>query len=150
MRVLSLFFLKGQLRFSVLEGTKAKPILVDKGRIVPLETADIACLMNWHESNFEALVSKYNPTEIVFRYVLDPDKEQLIHSEFPVGVVHLLCYKKGLPISGYVQQSLVPSKLGLPTGTDLFVYCDTVFGAHPPYWDKNQKTSILTAWLRLP
>jgi hypothetical protein len=49
----------------------------------------------------------------------------------------------------YVSGNYVASRLGLPKGTDIYAHCDQVFGFNPPYWDDNQKHSVLAAWFEL-
>ncbi len=150
MRILAFHILTGQLRFAVLEGTKQSPMLLEKGRLVTLETADVGELMNWFETNFDIILNRTNPNKVVYRLTLDPSKDQLINVEFPLGILHLLCYKRHIPTNSYSSLSYVPSKLGLPKGTDLYEYCDNKLGTHPPYWDKNQKNAVLAAWFELP
>lgn len=149
MKVLGFHLLTGQLRFSVLGGTKSKPNLVEKGRLVTTDPEDASALMDWYDSQFRQLISIHEPDKLSYRLTLDPKKDQLICSEFPLGVLNLIAYQKSLPISSYTARSFTPSRLGLGKGNDLYAHCDTVFGKHPPYWDKNQKNSLLVAWFEL-
>lgn len=150
MRVLGFHILTGQLRYAVLEGTKETPMLIEKNRLIPVETADVGEIMNWFETNFESILNRINPNKVVYRLTLEPSKDQLINVEFPLGILNLICYKRHIPTSYYSVMSYVPSKLGLPKGTDLYKHCDSKLGEHPPYWDKNQKNAILAAWFELP
>ena len=84
------------------------------------------------------------------RLTLNPLKDQLVTSSFPLGVLNLLAHRRNLPIKSYVTGNFVASKLDLTKGTNIYDQCDHVFGVTPPYWDKNQKHSILVAWFMLP
>lgn len=149
MRVLGVHLLTGQLRYTVLDGTGSNPSLVEKGRLVTTDPLDAPSLMDWYDSQFRQLISTHQPDKLSYRLTLDPKKDQLICSEFPLGILNLIAHQKSIPISGYTAKSFIPSRLGLSKGSDIYAHCDTVFGTHPPYWDKNQKNSLLVAWFEL-
>lgn len=149
MKVLGIHILKGQLRFSVLEGTKKNPTLVAKGKMITADPEDAPALMDWYDSQFRQLISSHSPDRLSYRLTLTPNKDQLISSEFPLGILNLIAHQKSLPISNYTAKSFTPSRLGLGKGDDIYAHCDATFGKHPPYWDKNQKHSILAAWFEL-
>jgi len=140
---------KDFMRYAVLEGTKQSPVLVAKDRLKTPDPSDVPALMDWYETQFAKLLSDHKPDRMGYRLTLNPDKSQLMHSEFPLGVLNLLAHKMSIPVCPYTAQSFTPSKLGLSRGTDLQVHCDSVFGTHPPYWDNNQKYAVLAAWFEL-
>jgi Holliday junction resolvasome RuvABC endonuclease subunit len=150
MKILGIHLAKSQLRYAVLEGTADSPTLVAKDRLVTVDPSDVPALMDWFDTQFRALLDQHQPDKISYRLTLDPKKDQLFSSEFPLGILNLLAHQRGLPIVDYTPRSFVGSKLGLKKGTDLIEHCDGVFGKHPPYWDKNQKYAILVAWFELP
>lgn len=149
MNVLGIVVAKGNFRYALLTGTKQKPDLVEKGRFVTPDPEDVPALMNWYESQFGQLIARLTPDRVAYRLPLDPNKEQLFTSEFPLGILNLLAFQKELPITPYSPQSFVPSKLHLPKSTDLYVTCDHTFGIQSPYWDNPQKHAILVAWFEL-
>ncbi len=149
MKVLGIHLAKGQLRYALLDGTKDTPVLVEKGRLLTPDPADVPQLMAWYDSQFQELLTRLAPDKIAYRVALSPRKEQLFTSEFPFGILNLLAHQRSLPAVPYTPQSFVPSKIGLPKGTDLSKACDTVFGLRPPYWDAHQKFSVLVAWFEL-
>ncbi len=150
MTVLGLHALAGQLRFGVISGTKAAPILNDKGRLITPSESDVPALMDWYDTQLRKLIFDHEPTMISYRLTLDPKKKQLITSIFPLGVLNLIAHQESLPIVEYTAGSFVASRLGLPKGTDLYTHCENILGSHPPYWDKNQMYAILVAWFELP
>ena len=149
MKVLGIHISKGQFRFAVIEGTKNNPVLIDKGRMVTTNPQKVPQLMDWYDTHFRELVDKFKPEKIAYRLTLNPRKEQLFTSEFPFGILNLLAHQQGIPIVAYSPQSFVPSKLGLPKNTNILNYCDDIFGSQPPYWDDNQRYSILVAWFEV-
>jgi hypothetical protein len=149
MKVLGIHLAKGQLRYALLDGTKVAPILVEKGRLLTTDPADVPQLMAWYDSQFRLLLNRLTPDKIAYRVALSPRKEQLFTSEFPFGILNLFASQRSLPIIPYTPQSFVASKLGLPKGTDLSIACDVTFGTLPPYWDTHQKFSVLVAWFEL-
>ncbi len=149
MKVLGIHLAKGQFRYALLDGAKEAPVLVEKGRLLTTDPADVPKLMAWYESQFHELLNRLQPDKIAYRVALSPRKEQLFTSEFPFGILNLLASQRNLPLVPYTPQSFVASKIGLPKGTDLSKACDTAFGPRPPYWDSHQKFSILVAWFEL-
>jgi len=150
MRVLGIHVAVGQCRFSVLEGTKDEPILVDKGRLITPDHDNVPALMDWYDSQFRQLVTTHNPSNLAYRLTLDPKKDQLFCSEFPLGILNLIAHQKTLPIAEYTARSFTPARLGLSKSADIYAHCDSIFGKNPPYWDDAQKHSLLVAWFELP
>lgn len=149
MKVIGVHIATGQLRYSVLEGTKDAPTLVTKDRLATPAVDDAPALMDWYDSRFNMILDQTTPDRIAYRLTLGPNKKQLFTSSFPFGILNLLAHRRNLPISSYVSGNYTASRLGLPKGTDLYAYCDVVLGSHPPYWDQNQKYSVLAAWFEL-
>jgi len=149
MKVFGIHLAKGQLRYALLDGTKEAPILVEKGRLLTTDPADVPQLMAWYDAQFRQLLDRLTPDKIAYRVALSPRKEQLFTSEFPFGILNLLANQRNLPIIPYTPLSFVASKLGLPKGTDLSIACDAAFGTRPPYWDTHQKFAVLVAWFEL-
>ena len=141
---------KGFLRYSVLDGNKAAPVLVYKERHTVLQTESIPELMDWFESTFRSILTQYTPTGISYRLSLEPKKDQISYLIYPWAILNLISYQNRIPISFFTCRALSPARLVQPKDTDLYSYCDTVFGNNPPYWDIYQKNSILVAWFNLP
>ncbi len=150
MKVIGIHIATGQLRYSVLEGSKASPTLVAKEKMLTTDPKNAPPLMDWYESQFNLIFDQHSPDRIAYRLTLAPKKDQLVTSSFPLGVLNLLAHRRNLPITAYVSGNFVASRLSLPKGTDIYTHCDQVFGNNPPYWDKNQKHSVLVAWFELP
>lgn len=150
MKILGIHLLKGQIRYTLLSGTKEEPILIEKEKVPVISTPDIPELMNWFDSNFREIIEDTKPNRIAYRITLNPKKEQLFNLEFPFGILNLICYQKNIEINSYVSQNYTGKRLGKSRDTDLYELCDTEFGINPPHWDKNQKNSLLIAWFELP
>ncbi len=149
MKVLGFDLLKGQIRYSVLEGTKDNPTLVDKNRHKVIVSSSIPDLMDWFETTFESLINRLEPDRLAYRLALEPRRAQISYLTFPYAILNLIAYRKGLSIAEYTSGNFVASKFGLDKKIDMYEYCDEIFGTNPPYWDKNQKYSIIAAWLEL-
>ncbi len=61
MKVLGLHIAAGQLRYSVLEGTKRAHRLVGKDRLVTIDPSNPPELMDWYESQFIQLLDQHEP-----------------------------------------------------------------------------------------
>lgn len=149
MTVLGIHIATNQMRYAVLDGTKAAPQLLGKDRLLTPDPKHVPALMDWFDSQYVRLLDQYTPQRIGCRLTLAPKKGQLFTSCFPFGVLYLLAHKRNIPVTPYVSGNYVASRLNLPKGTDIYTHCDTVFGEHPPYWDDNQKHAVLAAWFEL-
>lgn len=139
----------GALRYTVLKGTKAEPLFVEKNRFVIKATTSTPELMDWFESSFQNLLDRINPGKIGCKLSLNANKSQIPFWYYPYGVLNNIAHKKGSEVVEFVSQNFTPSKFGLPKTTNLYDHIDTIFGTHPPYWDKNQKYSLIAAWMIL-
>lgn len=149
MKVLGLHLATGQYRYCVLEGTRDAPKMLAKNRVLTPSHEKVPALMDWYDSQFRQLINDHQPNKLAYRLTLDPKKDQLICSEFPLGVLNLIAHQASIAISNYTSRSFTPSRLGLAKTVNIYDHCDHVFGQHPPYWDTHQKHSLLVAWFEL-
>jgi hypothetical protein len=140
---------KGFLRYSVLDGTKSNPLLISKEKLSILRTNSEPQMMNWFDSTFRAVLGRSNPDSIAYRLSLEPNLAQIPYLIYPWAILCLVAHSLGIPVTCYSSKGVTPAKLGLAKHTDLYTHCDNVFGANPPYWDRNQKNSVLVAWFTL-
>lgn len=150
MKILGIHVLSGQLRYCVLAGTKNKPVLEDKGRLITPSPDNAPALMDWYDTQLQLLITNHKPAKLAYRLTLDPKKDQLITSIFPLGILNFLAHKEALPIANHTSRAFTASRLGFAKGHDIYAECDNTFGNNPPYWDKNQKNALLVAWFELP
>ena len=150
MKVLGVNLKKGEIRFTVLEGSREKPTLVEKGAHTVITAQSTPHLLDWFETTFEELINRIQPDKIAYKLLLAQKKAQLDYITYPEAILNLLAFKKSLSIKSYTTQNFVPSKFGLPKTVNLHTFCDEVFGKNPPKWDKDQKNSLIAAWLELP
>ena|SRR5690606_8071823 len=148
-KVLGIHLFKGEMRYAVLAGTKKAPELVFKDKLLTTDPSDIPELMDWYDSQFKQILNQHAPDKISHRLTLEPNKEQLFYSIFPLGILNLLAHANSIPINSYTHQAYRANRLNLPRDTDLYSHCDTVFGECRPHWDKNMKNAILAAWFDL-
>ena len=64
MKVLGIHLAKGQLRYTLLDGTKVAPILVEEGRLLTTDPADVPKLMARYDSQFRQLLDRLTPDKI--------------------------------------------------------------------------------------
>jgi len=149
MKTLGINLETGSLRYCVLEGTKKAPTLIEKDKLDINSATTTDALMNWYDSTFENIINRVQPDAIGCRLALNAKKNQIRYWYYPYGVLNGIAHKKGIPVTEYVTQNFTASKFGLTKGIDLFNHIDIVFGKNPPYWDKSQKNSMLSAWMLL-
>lgn len=140
---------KNFIRYSILEGTRQSPILINKGRVTTASPDEVPELMDWYETQFIHLLNEYKPQKIGYKIMLDPKLEQLHTLIFPLGIINLLAKKQGIFIYEYSSRGITPNKLQLSKDIDLYKLVDEKIGNHPPYWDSTQKDSVLVGWFCL-
>jgi len=141
---------KGFIRYCCLEGTFAKPKLVEKDRIAINPETKLPDYMDRFESIFENLIKKNNPDRIGYRLVFPLVKKDHVYNlSFPYAILNLIAKKNGIIINEFVTTNFRVQKFGLEKGTNIYDYCDQLFGKNPPYWDNHQKNAILSAWLSM-
>ena len=149
MSVLGINLEKSGFRYTILDGTKSKPIFMEKKKIDINSTSEISELMDWYETIFQNLITKYKPVKVGIKLSLDAKKDSISYWYYPYGVLHNICFKKQISVCEFVSANFTPSKFGLDKTIDIFEHIDIVFGIHKPYWDKSQKQSLLAAWMVL-
>ncbi len=149
MKVLGFDLSKNEIRYSLLEGRIKEPVLVEKERLVVLSTTRVPELMNWFETTYDSLITRMKPDKVAYRLSLEPLRDQMFYLIYPYGVLELLCFKRNIPISSHTKRNFAPTKFNLPKNSNVYKYCDEVFGINRPYWDEKQKHSLLSAWLNL-
>ena len=149
MKVLGFDLRKGEIRYSLLTGTKPDPILLEKERHSVLVANSTPKLLDWFETTFESILERTQPDKIAYRLSLEPKRAQMEYLIFPYALLNLIAYRQNKDVYEYISQNFTPSKFGLAKGVDVYSHCTDVFGDRPPHWDKNQKYSVLAAWLTL-
>jgi hypothetical protein len=149
MRVIGFNLETKSMRYTVLEGTKAAPVFMEKDRIVINATTSIPALMDWFESSFQNLINRVNPEIIGCKISLKGKKHQIPFWYYPYGILNNIAHKQGIDVSEFTSGNFTASKFGLPKTTNIYTHIDATFGTHPPHWDKNQKYSLLAAWMML-
>jgi len=105
--------------------------------------------MDWYETSFQNLLTKYKPTKIGIKLSLDAKKASIPYWYYPYGILHSICFKQQLEIAEFVPANFTPSKFGLEKTINIYDHIDDVIGVHKPHWDKSQKYSVLAAWMVL-
>lgn len=151
MGTLGFFFSSSEIRCVSLSGSKAAPEYVTKERVRIAADMDPAEVVAWLETQLQLLLDRHEPERVAYKATLGGVRtyDQVQHKYYAEALLHLVSGKRGVPVTHYFSSSLVPSKLGLPKGTDLFAHVDDVLGKHPPHWDTHTKEAVLVAWFQL-
>lgn len=143
-------FTTNDFRYAVIEKNSEHLNLIEKGRIVYPKSMSISELTGWFETQINLLLNKHNPNKVGYKIPLSLTSTRSIqNSIFPLGILNLSCHKKGIPIQHYTSQGINATKFGLKKKDDVYKYVDDTIGTHPPYWDKQTKDALLTAWFLL-
>lgn len=149
MPVLGLNLEKSGLRYTVLDGTKSHPKLVHYEKISANNFSDIPQSMNWYETTFQNLITRFQPTAIGIKVSLQADKDQIAPWYYPLGILHKQAFQNGITTAEFVAPNFTPSKFNLDKSTKIYDHIDAIFGVFTPKWDRNQKYALLAAWMIL-
>lgn len=149
MPVLGVNLEKSGLRYTILDGTKANPQLIFYEKLLANNFTNIQQLMNWYETTFHNLITRFNPSSIGIKVSLNADKEEIAPWYYPLGILHKMAYQSGIETFEFVSGNFTSSKFNLDKSVQIYDHIDDVFGIFQPKWDKNQKYSLLSAWMIL-
>lgn len=150
MPVLGISLEKSGLRYAVLDGTKDSPNLIHAEKLNTPNFSSIPQQMNWYETTFQNILTKFSPSAIGIKVSLDAKKDSIAPWYYPLGLLHQQAYHHGITTSEYVALNFTASKFGLNKTVDIYDHIDSIFGVFTPKWDKNQKYAVLSAWMLLP
>lgn len=149
MKSLGLNFAQNDLRFVALAKDAEAITMIAKDKIV-YPNLEIPNLMEWFETQLDLLITKYQPGKIGYKVSMSLDSiKQIQQSCYPQGLLNLLAKRRNIPIASWTPQGINATKFGETKSTDVYGYVDTKFGTNPPYWDKQTKDALLTAWFSL-
>ena len=149
MSVLGINLEKNGLRFTVLDGTKAHPQLIHHEKISATNFSNIPQAMNWYETTFQNLITRFQPSAIGIKISLQADKDEIAPWYYPLGILHKQAFQNGISTAEYVAANFTSSKFSLDKTIQIYDHIDTIFGVFTPKWDKNQKYVLLAAWMTL-
>lgn len=149
MVVLGINLDKNGFSYTVLSGVKNNPQLITSDHTTNSHSGNTQQLVNWYETTFENLITQYSPNTISLKVSLNAKKAEIAPWYYPLGILHNMAFRKGIQVNEFVSQNFTASKFGLAKGTDIYTYIDQIFGIQTPKWSKNQKYSVLAAWMTL-
>lgn len=149
MAVIGINLEKNGFRYTVLDGIKYNPQLIHYEKMLTNNLTSTPQLMNWYESTFQNLISRFNPSTIGIKVSLQADKDEIAPWYYPLGILHKMAYQSQIGTSEFVAANFTPSKFNLEKTINIYDHIDDIFGIFTPKWDKNQKYSLLAAWMIL-
>ncbi|MBJ8554223.1 MULTISPECIES: hypothetical protein [Acinetobacter] len=149
MATLGISLEKNGLRVIVLDGGKSAPILKYSEKIESRNFSTIPQLMNWYESIFQSLLTKYEPSIVGVKISLNAQKGCIAPWYYPLGLLHYQAFKRDIEIKEFVSMNFTSSKFSLDKSINIYDHVDHIFGEQSPKWDKNQKYAVLAAWMVL-
>lgn len=149
MPVLGINLEKNGFRYTILDGTRSHPQLIHHEKVSANNFSSIPQLMNWYETTFHNLITRFNPSAIGIKVSLQADKDEIAPWYYPLGLLHKQAFQSGIPTAEYVAANFTSSKFDLDKTIQIYDHIDSIFGVFTPKWDKNQKYSLLAAWMTL-
>lgn len=155
MRALGLNVGKGFIRFAVVEGTLAAPVLADRTvlkRGTPHELDFDPALplperMVLIRQRFEGLLDRVGADRVAYRMHNGRglDQEQVAIFHYPWGVLNLLCAERSLPCTEFLSASLTFKRFKLPNDTKPMERVDDLL-PEGSKWDDNIRYAACAAW----
>lgn len=108
-------------------------------------------LMDRYKRDLQNELAAHLPDIVAVKVTFDPTTISAAKGScMPSGILALVCHTRQLPLVEFTAASFRhPGPFGLPMGSKPVDQIDPRFGAHPPYWDKLQKETVLAAWRAL-
>ncbi len=149
MAVLGINLVKDGLRYCVLDGGRDSPTLVHYEKVQTNNFPNTQQLMNWYETTFQNLITRFSPETIGIKVSLNAKKAEIAPWYYPLGILHNLSHQNQINTFEFVSGNFTASKFGMDKSINIYDYIDQHFGVFQPKWDKNQKYALLAAWMNL-
>ncbi|MEQ1756076.1 MAG: hypothetical protein ABL973_18280 [Micropepsaceae bacterium] len=141
---------KGDLRWALLTGTIASPVLAEKGRRT-FNPDDLSDTCHWFDKNFSELIAQIKPNTVSYRLSWKiKSKAQAGYLVMPFGILHLRCREEKMHCIEHHIGSFTKKRFSFPNKITAIEMCDSMFKPAPPHWDDAQKYAVLAAWAELP
>lgn len=151
MTTIAFNFSSNDLEYVALTGTKTRPVLHSKGKILLPANHDIPQTVAWFETQLDLLLNNIQPTKVSYRLtIMKVTNNYVSNVYYGQGILNLLSHKKGIQISHTSPTSITASKFNQPKGTNLTAYIENLLGKQPVPWDKGIKDTALMALINLP
>lgn len=149
MSVLGINLEKNGFRYCVMDGQKGAPNIVYFEKIHTNNFPNTQLLMNWYETSFQNLITRFSPESIGIKVSLNATKDQIAPWYYPLGILHNIAHNHQINTFEFVSGNFTASKFGIDKTINIYDYIDQYFGIFQPKWDKNQKYALLSAWMIL-
>ena len=136
---------KNGLRYCVLDGSKDSPAIVHYEKIHTNNLPNAQLLMNWYETSFQNLLTRFSPESIGIKVSLNAKKDEIAPWYYPLGILHNIAHQNRISTFEFVSGNFTASKFDMDKSINIYDYIDQHFGVFQPKWDKNQKYALLSA-----
>lgn len=149
MAVIGINLEKNGFRYCVLDGSKDSPGIVHYEKIHINNFPNAQLLMNWYETSFQNLITRFSPKNIGIKVSLNAKKDEIAPWYYPLGILHNIAHQNSISTFEFVSGNFTASKFDMDKSINIYDYIDQHFGVFQPKWDKNQKYALLSAWMVL-
>ena len=141
---------KGAFHYALVDGSKSKPNIFQRGKRVNPEPNSYPQSANWYKSSIGQILhdNSVDHTIIKLHFKLANMNAMLTHG-LPIGVIALCCAEHKIPLSTVTKAKLKGhTAFGLPKGTKAFDWVNQ-FKDGEPYWTDSCRTAILAGFSEL-
>ncbi|MEO3682433.1 hypothetical protein ABHN84_09035 [Shewanella vesiculosa] len=147
MAVLGINLEKNGFRYCVLDGSRDAPSLIHYEKVQTNNFPNAQQLMNWYETTFQNLITRFAPESIGIKVSLNAKKAEIAPWYYPLGILHNIAYQNRISTFEFVSGNFTASKFDMDKSINIYDHIDQRFGVFQPKWDKNQKYALLSAWM---
>lgn len=147
MAVLGINLEKNGFRYCVLDGDRDDPSLMHHEKVQTNNFPNAQQLMNWYETTFQNLITRFAPESIGIKVSLNAKKAEIAPWYYPLGILHNIAYQNRIGTFEFVSGNFTASKFDMDKSIDIYDHIDLRFGVFQPKWDRNQKYALLSAWM---
>lgn len=148
MNVVGFNISKEKISYCLLEGPKASCRLIFHGVEKFNASQPIPEMTNYFREAFSEIINRHKPDGIAYRMSLEGKKASIPYLYFSFGILNLIAFEQGKPVSQSISQSFSAKSLGRKG--DKFAVCDDLIADIPDSkWTNEHRYAALAAWMAL-
>jgi hypothetical protein len=141
---------KNTIRFVVLEGNRAQPIVVAHDRRPLQLLPDRPQYIQNARNLFSNVIATWAPDCLAYVLTMNAtSQDQLAGLVLPFGALNWCAGESGKPCYEFIAQNFSKTfftKHSIQWPGDKYKASDTVVGVHPPNWTDSERLAALAAW----
>lgn len=149
MRVTAFRLLSNQMCIVTLEGARDAPQIIANDKIVFPSNHTPEQFTIWAETQFDLILNREEPSLVTYKLTSGLLRyNQIFSIYYGLGILNLICGKKGIDIKHIAPQRIRPKAFGLPENGNIDTFIKNLFSPGSP-WNKCVREAAALALLEL-